>query len=92
MGILDIAKAVSEKARIDIIGIRAGEKIHEQMIGEEDAPYTFKYNNHYKILPMIHDFYKDPLRIKNGVRVSEGFSYRSDNNDSWTKARIASMD
>ena len=83
MRILDIAKAVSEKARIDIIGIRAGEKIHEQMIGEEDAPYTFKYNDHYKILPMIHDFYKDPLRIKNGVRVSEGFSYRSDNNDSW---------
>ena len=49
MRILDIAKAVSEKARIDIIGIRAGEKIHEQMIGEEDAPYTFKYNDHYKI-------------------------------------------
>ena len=83
MGILDIAKAVSEQAKIDIIGIRPGEKIHEQMIGEEDAPYTFEYQDHYKILPMIHDFYKDPLRIKDGVRVSEEFSYRSDNNDSW---------
>lgn len=83
MGILDIAKAVSEQANIDIIGIRPGEKIHEQMIGEEDAPYTFEYQDHYKILPMIHDFYKDPLRIKDGVRVSEEFSYRSDNNDSW---------
>lgn len=83
MGILDIAKAVSEHAKIDIIGIRPGEKIHEQMIGEEDAPYTFEYQDHYKILPMIHDFYKDPLRIKDGVRVSEEFKYRSDNNDVW---------
>lgn len=83
MGILDIAKAVSEHVKIDIIGIRPGEKIHEQMIGEEDAPYTFEYPDHYKILPMIHDFYKDPLRIKAGVRVSEDFSYRSDNNEAW---------
>lgn len=83
MGILDIAKAVSEQAKIDIIGIRPGEKIHEQMIGEEDAPYTFEYQDHFKILPMIHDFYKDPLRIKDGVSVSEEFSYRSDNNSAW---------
>ena len=57
-------------------------KTHEQMIGEEDAP-TFEYQDHYKILPMIHEFYKDPLRIKNGIRVPEDFSYRSDNNNSW---------
>ena len=83
MGIIDIAKAVCEQSRIDIIGIRPGEKIHEQMIGEEDASYTFEYQNYFKILPMIHDFYKDPLRIKDGVRVSEDFSYRSDNNNTW---------
>ena len=83
MGIIDIAKAISPKAKLELIGIRPGEKIHEQMIGEEDAPYTFEYQDHYKILPMIHEFYKDPLRIKNGIRVPEDFSYRSDNNNSW---------
>tara|TARA_B100001063_G_C16776624_1_gene566027 strand:+ start:1341 stop:2330 length:990 start_codon:yes stop_codon:yes gene_type:complete len=83
MRILDIAKAVSDQAKIEIIGIRPGEKIHEQMIGEEDAPYTYEYQHHFKILPMIHDFYKDPLRIKNGVPVHDDFSYRSDNNNEW---------
>ena len=50
MSIADIAKAVSPKAKFDIIGIRPGEKLHEQMIGFEDAPYTYEYGDHYKIL------------------------------------------
>ena len=83
MNILDIAKAVSDSTTLEFIGIRPGEKIHEQMIGEEDAPYTFEYDRYFKILPMIHNMYKDPLRIKNGTRVPEDFSYRSDNNISW---------
>ena len=83
MNILDIARAVAPEAEHKIIGIRPGEKIHEQMIGLEDAPYTFVYPTHYKILPMIHDWASDPLRVKDGVRVEPDFTYTSDKNKEW---------
>jgi len=83
MKITDIAKAVDKNAKIDIIGIRPGEKMHEQMIGEEDCLYTYEYDSHYKILPAIHDLFKDPNRIKDGKRVEENFNYSSDNNPEW---------
>jgi UDP-N-acetylglucosamine 4,6-dehydratase len=83
MSISDIARAVSPEAQLEIIGIRPGEKIHEQMIGSEDAPHTFTYSDHYKILPMIHNWSADPSRIKSGVKVPEGFTYTSDNNKEW---------
>jgi len=83
MKIVDIAKAVSNEAKIEIIGIRPGEKIHEQMIGIEDATNTFEYENHYKILPSIHNWSVDSNRIKNGKKVPNDFSYTSDNNKSW---------
>ena len=83
MNILDIARAIAPEAEHKIIGIRPGEKIHEQMIGLEDAPYTFVYPTHYKILPMIHDWASDPLRVKDGVRVEPDFTYTSDKNKEW---------
>lgn len=81
--ITDIAKAVSINAKIEIIGIRPGEKIHEQMIGIEDAPNTYEYEDHYKILPSIHNWSNDSNRIKNGIKVPMNFSYTSDNNSKW---------
>ena len=83
MNILDVAKSVSPLSKIRIIGIRPGEKLHEQMIGLEDAPYTYAYKEHYKILPMIHGWHTDPLRIKDGVLVSDDFIYSSDKNSEW---------
>jgi UDP-N-acetylglucosamine 4,6-dehydratase (inverting) len=83
MNILDIANTVVPDAKHNIIGIRPGEKIHEQMIGLEDAPHTFEYKDHYKILPMIHNWSSDPIRIKNGNKVPENFTYTSDNNTLW---------
>jgi UDP-N-acetylglucosamine 4,6-dehydratase len=83
MNILDIANAIAPDAQHKIIGIRPGEKIHEQMIGLEDSPHTFAYDDHYKILPMIHNWSADPERIKGGIRVAEGFTYTSDNNNDW---------
>jgi len=83
MNIENIAKAVSENAKHQIIGIRPGEKLHEQMIGPEDARNTFEYNDYYKILPEINNWNKDVKRIKNGVRVKPGFTYSSDNNTDW---------
>lgn len=83
MSILDVARAVAPNAEQKIIGIRPGEKIHEQMIGLEDAPHTFAYAEHYKILPMIHNWSADPSRIKDGTKVPDDFTYTSDNNSEW---------
>jgi UDP-N-acetylglucosamine 4,6-dehydratase (inverting) len=87
MNIQDIARAVDSGAEHKIIGVRPGEKIHEQMIGLEDAPFTFAYPGHYKILPMIHDWASDPLRVKDGVRVTPDFVYTSNNNQEWMQIK-----
>jgi UDP-N-acetylglucosamine 4,6-dehydratase len=83
MTIGDIAKAVDFNAKQVTIGIRPGEKIHEQMIGLEDAPHTFEYDTYYKILPAIHSWSSDPLRIKDGKLVPDDFTYTSENNSEW---------
>ena len=83
MNILDIARSVNSDAKHQVIGIRAGEKIHEQMIGLEDADHTYEYENHYKILPAIHNWSSDPSRINNGEKVGKDFLYTSDNNKEW---------
>lgn len=83
MKVTDIVRAVLENAKIEIIGIRPGEKLHEQMIGAEDARYTFEYNDYYKILPQIFNWYNDTNRIMEGKRVPSDFTYSSDNNKEW---------
>jgi FlaA1/EpsC-like NDP-sugar epimerase len=87
MNITDIAKAVAPKAKQKIIGVRPGEKIHEQMIGLEDAPYTFEYEGYFKILPMIHNWSNDKKRIKKGKKVNKDFIYSSEVNDEWMIAK-----
>ena len=83
MNICDIATAVDENAEQVEIGIRPGEKLHEQMIGTEDAYFTYEYPEHYKILPQICNWGPVEEMIKGGTRVPEGFSYTSDNNTEW---------
>ncbi len=83
MKVTDIASVVAPDARHEIVGIRPGEKLHEQMIGIEDAPYSYEYDAHFKILPAINKWANDPARIKDGRKVAEGFSYTSDNNPNW---------
>ena len=83
MNIIEIAKAVAPGSTYSTVGIRAGEKLHEQMIGVEDAPFTYEYQDYYKILPNLNNWASDPSRIANGVRVTEDFSYTSDNNSNW---------
>lgn len=87
MSILDIAKAVSPAAKHKIIGIRPGEKIHEQMIGIEDAPHTYEYDKHFKILPAIYNWSSDPQRNKGGKKVADDFSYTSDTNTQWMSVK-----
>ncbi|AMK26075.1 MULTISPECIES: UDP-N-acetylglucosamine 4,6-dehydratase (inverting) [Sphingobium] len=83
MKVTDLGRVVAPEARQEVVGIRPGEKLHEQMISTEDAYYTYEYPEHFKILPAIHDWDKDHARIKDGKRVPEGFSYTSDNNSEW---------
>jgi UDP-N-acetylglucosamine 4,6-dehydratase/5-epimerase len=85
MKVTDIARVVAPEARHEIVGIRPGEKLHEQMIGIEDASFTYEYDAHFKILPAINNWSDDPARIKDGIRVAEGFSYTSDQNPDWMK-------
>lgn len=83
MKVTDVATAVAPEARQEVVGIRPGEKLHEQMIGAEDSMFTYEYPEHYKILPAIHNWSSDPFRIKDGKRVPDGFVYASDNNTEW---------
>jgi UDP-N-acetylglucosamine 4,6-dehydratase len=83
MKVTDIARIISPDAKQEIVGIRPGEKLHEQMIGFEDAPFTYEYSEHYKILPQINDWSLDEKRIKDGTKVPEEFIYSSDKNKEW---------
>jgi UDP-N-acetylglucosamine 4,6-dehydratase len=81
ISVLDIARAVDKNVHIRITGVRPGEKLHEQMIGQEDALNTYEYPDYYKILPAIHSWNMDMNRIKSGLPVSNDFVYSSETND-----------
>jgi len=83
MKVVDLARVVAPEASFEIVGIRPGEKLHEQMIGSEDSFYTFEYKEHFKILPAINNWFESKERIKDGQLVEQGFSYTSDNNSVW---------
>ena len=79
----DIALTINPKAKIDVVGIRPGEKLHEQMIGEEDSAFTYEYNDYYKIIPSIYSWHYDSKKLKAGKKVGDSFIYRSDKNTEW---------
>jgi len=83
MKVTELAKVIAPQAKQEIIGIRPGEKLHEEMISTEDAAYTYEYPEHFKILPTINNWGSDAARIKDGVKVKEGFVYASDSNPEW---------
>ncbi|MDR3048759.1 MAG: UDP-N-acetylglucosamine 4,6-dehydratase (inverting) [Elusimicrobiota bacterium] len=82
MKIVDLAKAIAPNCKIKIIGVRSGEKIHEQMITKADAVNTVEFDSRYVILPNI-----DKNKIKNAYPnakfVSSDFEYNSENNNQW---------
>ena len=87
----DLARIVAPECKHKEVGIRPGEKLHEQMIGPEDAPHTYEYAEHYKVLPAIYDWSQDPARINDGILVAPDFTYCSDNNSEWmSKASLQS--
>ena len=92
MKVIDIARAINDKARLKIIGIRPGEKIHEQMISNDEASCTYEYKDYYKILPLINDWYKDKNRIKKGKKVPPNFCYNSLDNPNYMTIENLQMD
>ena len=88
MKMTDVALSIAPDAAHDIVGVRPGEKLHEQMIGPDDAPHTYEYSEHYKILPAIHDWSRDPERINGGKLVASNFTYCSDNNTDWMSIKM----
>lgn len=87
MRVIDIASAINPTAKHDIIGIRPGEKLHEQMIGTEDSSHTYEYDTYYKILPAINHR-GNGRRIERGRKVPAGFIYTSDNNTEWMSIEV----
>lgn len=91
MRLTEVARAIAPHSRVKVVGIRPGEKLHEQMISAEDSRLTYEYDRYYKVFPQI-EFNKqmeptvveavyNPIRF--GRRVATGFTYSSDSNSQW---------
>lgn len=85
-GILDLVKAINPECEIEIVGIRPGEKIHEEMITETDSFSTYDIGSYYSILPSNFSFNFDINKFKqihNAKKVEKGFKYSSNMNTDW---------
>lgn len=82
--ITDVAEAIAPECKLEIVGIRPGEKIHEEMITSSDSYNTYDLGRYYTILPAIPNFnLEDFITAFNAVKVEEGFTYNSGDNDEW---------
>ncbi|KVV13955.1 UDP-N-acetylglucosamine 4,6-dehydratase (inverting) [Flavobacterium sp. TAB 87] len=82
--ITDVAEAVAPDCSLDVVGIRPGEKIHEEMITASDSFYTYDLGKYYTILPSVPNFkLNDYLDHFNAKLVQQGFNYNSGTNDDW---------
>jgi UDP-N-acetylglucosamine 4,6-dehydratase len=82
--ITDVATAVAPECEQVIVGIRPGEKIHEEMITTSDSFYTYDLGKYYTILPTVPNFSVNDYVLAFGAKkVKEGFNYNSGTNDEW---------
>jgi len=82
--ILDIAKAIAPECKIEIVGIRPGEKLHEEMITSSDSFNTYDLGKYYVILPSNTDWNLDEFIVKNNAKkVKNNFNYSSGENNEW---------
>jgi UDP-N-acetylglucosamine 4,6-dehydratase (inverting) len=85
--ITDVAEAIGPECKKEVIGIRPGEKVHEEMITSSDSFNTYDLGQYYVILPQVPIWNIDDFIKKfNAVRVPEGFNYSSGQNTSWVSA------
>lgn len=82
--ITDVAEAVAPECKLEIVGIRPGEKIHEEMITSSDSYNTYDLGKYYTILPAVPHFnLSDYMKHFNAVQVEQGFNYNSGTNTEW---------
>ena len=80
MKIIDLAEAVAPGAVVHEVGMRPGEKLHEEMISADDSRRTVNLEGRFVVTPVVAEWgYTQP----NGIAMQEGVAYRSDTNDSW---------
>jgi UDP-N-acetylglucosamine 4,6-dehydratase len=80
MKIMDLAQAIKSDFSYEEVGIRPGEKLHEEMISLDDSRRTFELPNRYVVSPIYAEW---GFSFPEGKKVDEGFSYKSDSNDLW---------
>ncbi|WP_142784482.1 UDP-N-acetylglucosamine 4,6-dehydratase (inverting) [Changchengzhania lutea] len=82
--IMDVAEAIGPNCEKPVIGIRPGEKVHEEMITPSDSFYTYDLGKYYTILPATHKWsIEDFVKTFNAKKAPLGFSYNSGDNDEW---------
>ncbi|MDB4088482.1 UDP-N-acetylglucosamine 4,6-dehydratase (inverting) [Flavobacteriales bacterium] len=82
--ISDVANAIAPEIEHRVVGIRPGEKLHEEMITASDSFYTYDLGKYYTILPSVTNWNLDEFTKKlNAKKVTEGFTYNSGENEDW---------
>jgi UDP-N-acetylglucosamine 4,6-dehydratase len=83
----EVAKAIGPECKTEIVGIRPGEKVHEEMITESDSFSTYDLGKYYAILPQVPAFnINEYVKNFNAKKVKEGFKYNSGQNTEWINA------
>jgi len=80
---MDVAQAVAPNAKTEIVGIRPGEKLHEEMITSSDSFNTIDLEKYYAILPQGNHKIQHYYENKGGKMVEPGFCYNSGTNTDW---------
>jgi UDP-N-acetylglucosamine 4,6-dehydratase len=80
MKIVDLAKAVAPGSKLEEIGMRPGEKLHEEMISADDSRRTIILKNRFVVTPVVAEWGYQPPE---GLTMPEGQAYRSDTNELW---------
>ena len=82
--ILDVAQAIGPSCEHKVVGIRPGEKVHEEMITASDSFTTYDLGEYYVILPQVTNWNLEEYKLKfNAKLVLQGFSYTSGENSEW---------
>ena len=85
--IIDFLKVLDPARKIEMIGLRPGEKINETLITNDESRFTYDFGKYYKIIPSIFPEHKKKLIKKFKKKMNENFSYRSDNNTEWVSSQ-----